>query len=88
VRPRSATARRDKRTHPRVAVANAPPTYFAIAASGGVKALSQVLTNITTGLITSCDLVLSENPPDYDKINVVVDGVTISEGSAMLRLTR
>jgi hypothetical protein len=61
---------------------NAPPSYFAISASGGVKALSQVLTNITTGLITSCELVLSEQPPDLDKINVVIDGKTILEGDA------
>jgi len=61
---------------------NAPPTYFSISASGGVKALSQVLTNITTGLITSCELVLTEDPPDHDKINVVIDGKTILEGSA------
>jgi hypothetical protein len=60
---------------------NAPPSYFAVTATGGVKALSQVLTNITTGLITSCDLQLSENPPDLEQINVVIDGKTIPEGS-------
>jgi hypothetical protein len=61
---------------------SAPPSYFAISAAGGVKALSQVLTNITTGLITDCDLVLSEQPPDLDQINVVIDGKTILEGDA------
>ena len=59
---------------------SAPPAYFAVTASGGVKALSQVLTNITTGLITSCDLVLSKEPPDLEKINVVIDGQTLLEG--------
>jgi hypothetical protein len=61
---------------------NAPPTFFAVTASGGVKALSQVLSNITTGLITTCELVLSADPPDYEQINVVIDGATIPEGSA------
>lgn len=61
---------------------NAPPRYFAVSASGGVKALSEVLTNITTGLITSCSLVLEKDPPDHDKINVIIDGRTIPEGAA------
>jgi hypothetical protein len=61
---------------------NAPPAYFAVSAAGGVKALSQVLTKITTGLITSCDLVLGTEPPDLDQINVVIDGKTILEGDA------
>ena len=61
---------------------NAPPAYFAISAAGGVKALTQVLTNITTGLMTTCDFVLSEHQPDIDKINVVIDGKTILEGDA------
>jgi hypothetical protein len=60
---------------------NAPPSYFAIDAVGGAKTLSQVLTNITTGLITSCELNLSDDPPDYEKINVEIDGNTIPEGS-------
>jgi hypothetical protein len=59
---------------------NAPPAYFAVSATGGVKALSQALTKITTGLITDCALVLGEDPPDYDQINVVIDGKTIPEG--------
>ncbi|HWZ87748.1 MAG TPA: hypothetical protein VNW92_02825, partial [Polyangiaceae bacterium] len=61
---------------------NAPPSFFSVSAAGGVKALSQVLTNIATGLITSCELVLSADPPNYDQINVVIDGTTILEGSA------
>jgi hypothetical protein len=61
---------------------NAPPSFYQVTAAGGVKALSQVLTNIATGLITSCELVLSADPPDYDQINVVIDGTTIPEGSA------
>jgi len=61
---------------------NAPPSYFAISAADGVKALSQVLTHITTGLITSCDLVLEQQPPNLEKINVVIDGKTVLEGDA------
>ena len=60
---------------------SAPPSYFAINAAGGVKDLSQVLTQITTGLITSCELILSDDPPDYEQINVEIDGRTILEGS-------
>ncbi|HKO51737.1 MAG TPA: hypothetical protein VJV79_28700 [Polyangiaceae bacterium] len=59
----------------------APPSYFAVSASGGVNALSQVLTNITTGLITSCSLVLENDPPDHDQINVIIDGRTIPAGA-------
>jgi hypothetical protein len=61
---------------------NAPPSYFAVSMTGGTQALSDVLTSITTGLITTCTLKLSDNPPDYDQINVVIDGTTIAEGSA------
>jgi hypothetical protein len=61
---------------------DAPPSFFAIADTGGVDTLTEVLTKITTGLITSCELHLSETPPDLDQINVVIDGQTISEGSA------
>jgi len=60
----------------------APPSYFAVSAAGGVMALSQALTSITTGLIRTCDLHLSSTPPDLDQINVVIDGTTIPEGSA------
>jgi len=60
----------------------APPDFFAVSASGGVAELSQVLTQITTGLITTCDLALTADPPDYDEINVVIDGTTIPEGAA------
>jgi len=61
---------------------NAPPSYFAIDATAGVQALSAVLTEITTGLIRSCELVLNDDPPDYEQINVEVDGKVILEGSA------
>lgn len=60
---------------------DAPPSYFAIDAADGVKTLSQVLTRITTGLITSCELTLSEDPPDYERINVEIDGKLVPEGS-------
>ena len=60
---------------------SAPPSYFSVSAGGGVQALSGVLTHITTGLITSCELKLAEDPPDHNQINVNIDGEAVPEGA-------
>ncbi len=58
---------------------NAPPSYFAVGASGGVGGLASVLTAITTDLITTCRFQLQSEPPDLQKLNVEVDGETIPQ---------
>lgn len=58
----------------------APPKYFAVSASGGVGELTSVLTSITKQLITTCELKLTSDPPDVNKINVYVDGRELTEG--------
>ena len=52
----------------------APPSYFAVSATGGVSELTTVLSSITKKLITTCELHLTSNPADFGKINVFVDG--------------
>jgi Mg-chelatase subunit ChlD len=57
----------------------APPSYFAVSASGGVGGLASVLTDITAGLITTCRFQLESDPPDLDRLNVEVDGETLPQ---------
>jgi hypothetical protein len=59
---------------------DAPPSYFAVSAESGVAGLADALSNITTGLITSCTLHLEETPPDARKLFVVIDGVEVPPG--------
>ncbi len=56
---------------------NAPPDYFAVMASGGLEGLTEVFSNITTELITSCELQLDSEPDDRGKLNVEVEGTTV-----------
>jgi hypothetical protein len=59
---------------------DAPPSYFAVEASGGAEGLTEVLGSITRKLITSCKLQLESTPPNLDKLNVEVDGELIPQG--------
>jgi hypothetical protein len=52
---------------------NQPPQYYAVSAQGGVQALTQTFTDITTHLVRSCDIALTEEPPDLKLVNVAVD---------------
>jgi hypothetical protein len=61
---------------------DAPPSYFAVSAAGGVDGLTDVLTRVTTGLITSCKLQLEEEPPNIDDVFVVIDGQLLEQGAA------
>lgn len=56
---------------------DAPPAYFAVSAEGGVEALSSVLQEITTGLITTCRLQLENKPLDAKQVYVSIDGELI-----------
>ncbi|MBM4363639.1 MAG: hypothetical protein FJ104_13235, partial [Deltaproteobacteria bacterium] len=58
------------------------PRYFAVSASGGAAALTDVLESITKSLIKSCRLELANDPPDRTLLNVEVDGVAIARGAA------
>jgi hypothetical protein len=48
--------------------------YYAVTSSGGVMGLENTLRDITTQLITTCELRLESVPPDPTKINVKIDG--------------
>ncbi|HVU00167.1 MAG TPA: hypothetical protein VHE30_00395 [Polyangiaceae bacterium] len=60
---------------------NGPPKYFAVDAAGGTQGLATVLGSITKNLVTTCRLALEENPPDINKLNVLVDGDRVPKGA-------
>ena len=60
----------------------APPSYFAVSAKSGAKGLASALSNITTGLVTSCTLNLDQAPPDPSQLFVVIDGVQLTRDGA------
>jgi hypothetical protein len=55
-----------------------PPSYYAVTKADGATGLTDVLTRITTGLITTCRLQLSSAPPSdphwQSLLNVNIDG--------------
>jgi len=53
--------------------------YFAVSASGGVAALTDVFKSITTLLVKSCDLQLATEPPRVDLLNVKVNGQFVAQ---------
>jgi hypothetical protein len=61
---------------------DAPPAYFAVSAEKGAAGLGDVLSSITTGLVTSCKLQLRAVPPVPDDVYVVV-GQTNGPGVAL-----
>jgi hypothetical protein len=61
---------------------DAPPSYFAVTAEGGVDGLANVLETITTGLIKTCELQLEEQPPNINDVYVVIDGELIKQNDA------
>ncbi len=56
-----------------------PPDYYAVESSAGVEGLTQVFRDISTQLVTSCDIPLVENPEDPDQVNVAIDCNLIPE---------
>ncbi|HEX3774448.1 MAG TPA: vWA domain-containing protein [Polyangiaceae bacterium] len=52
---------------------NAPPSYYAVSAMGGVQGLVDTFTSITTHLVRSCDVALQNTPMNLDLVNVAVD---------------
>jgi hypothetical protein len=51
----------------------AGPKYFAVDAQQGVAGLTKVFTDITNQLVRSCDVTLTQEPPDPEKVNVAVN---------------
>jgi hypothetical protein len=47
--------------------------YFAVSASSGVQGLVDVFSDITTDLVTSCEIALETTPQMLDSVNVAVD---------------
>jgi hypothetical protein len=61
----------------------APPSYYAVTASGmGLGGLTTTLSSITSTLVKSCRLQLDSAPPDPDQLNVQVDGKIIPQQGA------
>jgi hypothetical protein len=61
---------------------NAPPSYYQVTSSDGAQGLTDVLTQITSGLITSCRLQLTSKPddPNYQGLlNVEIDGSDVPQ---------
>jgi hypothetical protein len=48
-------------------------TYFRVDASSGVQGLTDTLTKVTQDLVTSCNLQLTQDPPDPTKLTVSID---------------
>jgi hypothetical protein len=59
-----------------------PPSYYAVTAADGAQGLADVLTRITTGLITTCRLELTSTPPDTGLLNVRIDGKDVPQEGA------
>jgi hypothetical protein len=47
--------------------------YFAVSGALGVSGLTDVLTSITTALVTSCEITLAEPPAQISLVNVAID---------------
>lgn len=58
-----------------------PEKYFKVGAQGSADGLAQVLSEITTQLVQSCDLQLAETPPDLNQVNVAVNCDVIPWGN-------
>jgi len=52
---------------------NAPPSYYAVSADGGVDQLTRTFVDITTHLVRSCEVGLGQAPADKRLVNVAVD---------------
>jgi hypothetical protein len=52
---------------------DAPPSYYAVSAKGGVQGLVDDFTSITTHLVRDCNVALENTPQNLDLVNVAVD---------------
>lgn len=56
--------------------------YYAVSADQGVQGLVDVFTDITTDLVRSCEIELTEKPPSLMSVNVAVDCTVVSQANA------
>jgi hypothetical protein len=55
--------------------------YYAVTEAGGVEGLANVIKVITSNLITSCVLELTEPPPASNLVNVYIEGNVVPQDS-------
>jgi len=60
--------------------AKAPPSYYRVDAAAGVAGLTSVFTDITTQLVTACELDLEMPPIDPKQVNVAIDCNVVPSG--------
>lgn len=58
----------------------ADTSYYAVSAESGVQGLVSVFNSITTQLVRSCDIELTEQPPKLDDVNVAIDCDIVERG--------
>jgi hypothetical protein len=58
----------------------APPQYYRVDAAAGVTGLTSVFTEITTQLVTACELDLEMPPLDPKQVNVAIDCNVVPSG--------
>jgi hypothetical protein len=58
----------------------APPSYYRVDAAAGVAGLTSVFTDITTQLVTACQLDLEMPPLDPKQVNVAIDCNVVPSG--------
>jgi hypothetical protein len=59
---------------------NGPPSYYRVDASSGVAGLTSVFTDITTQLVTACEVALEMPPLDPKKVNLAIDCSVVPSG--------
>jgi hypothetical protein len=60
--------------------AKGPPSYYRVDAAAGVAGLTSVFTDITTQLVTACELDLEMPPVDPKQVNVAIDCNVVPSG--------
>jgi hypothetical protein len=58
----------------------APPSYYRVDAAAGVAGLTSVFSDITTQLVTACELDLERPPVDPTQVNVAIDCNVVPSG--------
>ncbi|HEX4339048.1 MAG TPA: hypothetical protein VH062_24240 [Polyangiaceae bacterium] len=58
----------------------APPSYYRVDAAAGVAGLTNVFSDITTQLVTACELDLEMPPVDPRQVNVAIDCNVVPSG--------
>ena len=54
--------------------------YYEVSAEGGVEALTQTFTEITTSLVTQCEIPITREIPNLNEVNVAVNCEVIPKG--------